>query len=30
MHQNHDPMEEINLIDLYQEEFDFLNQKNKS
>ena len=30
MHQNHDHMEEINLIDLYQEEIDFLNQQNKS
>ena len=28
MHQNYDHMEEINLVDLYQEEIDFLNQQN--
>ena len=30
MHQNHDHMEEINLIDLYQEEIDFLKEPNSS
>jgi hypothetical protein len=30
MHQNYDHMEEINLVDLYQEEIDFLNQQNGS
>ena len=30
MHQNYDQMEEINLVDLYQEEIDFLNQQNGS
>ena len=28
MHQNYDHMEEINLVDLYQEEIDFLSQQN--
>lgn len=30
MHQDIDHMEEINLVDLYQEEIDFLNQQNGS
>ena len=30
MHQDHDQMEEINLLDLYQEEIDYLEHQNQS